>query len=184
MKDIISNLTPEQALEIVHRLANKAGKTGEIIRQEAKRILEAVDIDEVAEEVFFGLDMIDVQDCWDRSVGGRDGYISPDEAASELIEEEIDPFFDQAKKYHDLEMFAEEKSYCMGVLLGVYRFDHESKSEFRDWAEDISLECACILVDQWRKRNDISNAMQEMNDFIRRSCPKWQKYMIKEKTEQ
>jgi mRNA-degrading endonuclease RelE of RelBE toxin-antitoxin system len=52
------------------------------------KVLTEIDLDETAEEVFLILDSIDVQDCWDRSGGSRDGYTSPDEAAAEIMEEE------------------------------------------------------------------------------------------------
>jgi hypothetical protein len=57
---------------------------------------EQVQVREVpsrTDDVFYALDLIAVKDCWDRSGCTRDGYISPDEAADEIIEEELHPFF-------------------------------------------------------------------------------------------
>ena len=31
-------------------------------------------------------------------------------------------------------MTPQTKQYCMGVLKGIYDFEHKSKSEFKDWA--------------------------------------------------
>ena len=36
-------------------------------------------------------------------------------------------------------MLVQAQTYYMGVLYGIYRFDHESKTELRQWAEDIPL---------------------------------------------
>lgn len=47
---------------------------------------------------------VEVHDCWDRAGSSRDGCTSPDEAAVELMEEELQPCFDQMKRYHDLGM--------------------------------------------------------------------------------
>jgi hypothetical protein len=90
-------------------------------------VLTEIDLDETAEEVFLILDSIDVQDCWDRSGGRRDGYTSPDEAAAEIMEEELQPFFDQVVRYHELGMPEQEATYCMGVILGICRYERESK---------------------------------------------------------
>jgi len=35
----------------------------------------------------------------------------------------------------------------MGVILGIYRYEHESKSEFREWCVDVPIECAGYLLD-------------------------------------
>ncbi|MFC1452663.1 hypothetical protein ACFLSJ_04880 [Verrucomicrobiota bacterium] len=143
------------------------------IEAEAQRVLAAVDIDGVGDEVFCTLDMIDVQDCWDRAGSRRDGYTSPDEAAVELMEAELQPFVDQAKRYHELDMLKQERDYCAGVILGLYRYEKESKSEFRNWSEDLPLDSAGWLRDEWRERN-VDKAMRDaMDDFIRERCPEW-----------
>ena len=108
MYDAIKKLTPEQALEVVMRLSDKGGAIREAVVAESRNVLSEVDLDEIAEDVFVVLDSIDVQDCWDRAGGSRDGYTSPEEAAVELIEEELQPFFDQAERYHELGMTEEE----------------------------------------------------------------------------
>jgi hypothetical protein len=95
---------------------------------------------------------IDVQDCWDRSGRSRDGYTSPDEAAAELIDEELQPFIDQIECYNELGMSEQEATYCAGVILGIYRYERESLSEFRAWAVGISGDCAGFLLDNWKRR--------------------------------
>ena len=96
MNDVIKKLTAEQALDVVKRLSEKGGEIGEALLAEAKNLLTAVDVDETADGVFCVLDSIDVQDCWDRSGSSRHGYTEPSEAAVELVEEELQPFYDQA----------------------------------------------------------------------------------------
>ena len=180
MGDILAQLTPEQALEVVRRLYKRDKNIRQAIMEEAKSVLEAIDVDETAEEVFFMLDSIDVQDLWDRSGAGRDGYSSPGEEAVEMMEEELAPFFEQVRRYQQLRMFPQAQTYCMGVLLGIYRFDQESKSEFREWAVDIPLECFGYLLDEWRKGCESSTAGTEMDEFVKNSCPNWAKYIFRD----
>jgi hypothetical protein len=177
MGDIISKLTGAQALKIVKRLGRKGGKLREAVLTEAMNVLTDIDLDETAEEVVAVLESVDVQDCWDRSGGSRDGYTSPDEAAAEIIEEELQPFFDQIERYHEIGLREQEAAYCMGVILGMYRYERESESEFRQWAADIPAEFGDFLLSKWRKRNPDKARINAMHEFIRTRCPEWAKWL-------
>jgi len=41
----------------------------------------------------------------------------------------------------------------MGVLKGIYMYEHDSNSEFKDWATDIPGECFRELLDKWKKHS-------------------------------
>jgi hypothetical protein len=177
MDDVISKLTAEQALKILERLGRKGGIIREAVLTEAMNVLTEIDLDVTADEVYAVLDSIDVQDCWDRSGGSRDGYTSPDEAASEIIEEELQPFFDQVERYHEMGLREQEATYCKGVIFGIYRYERESKSEFREWSVDIPAECGGFLLDKWRERNRDKDSINAMHEFIRERCPEWAKWL-------
>ena len=177
MNDPLSKLTGDQALHVLQRIADGDPDMARTIEIEAKRLLMAVNVDETAEEVFAELDAIDVEDCWDRAGSHRDGYTSPDEAAGEIIEEALQPFVDQAKRYHDLGMLDQERDYCAGIILGLYRYEKESKSEFRNWSADIPTDSAGWILDTWRERNTDKTTRESMDTFIRERCPDWAKYM-------
>ena len=179
MNELLSKLTGTQALQVLKGMASDDDRLARKIEIEAKRVLAAVDIDRVSEDVFCTLDMIDVQDCWDRAGSRRDGYTSPDEAAVELMEEELQPFVDQAKRYHELDMLRQERDYCEGVILGLYRYEKESKSEFRNWSEDLPLDSAGWLRDEWRERNADKAMRDTMDEFIRERCPEWARNLVR-----
>ena len=173
MTDVIDKLTPEQAWQIVRRLADKGGAIREALVAEATGLLTDIDRDDLAQQVFEILDEIDVQDCWNRAGGSRDDYVGPDDAAAEIFEEQLQPYVDQLKRYHDLGMPEQEAAYCEGVILGVYRYEKESKSEFRNWCEDMPAECAGDLLDAWKKRNREKVRRAAMDSFVRAHCPDW-----------
>lgn len=179
MTELLSKLTGDQALQVLERLAAGDAGLAKKIEAEAKRHLSSVDIEEVADEVFESLDTIDVQDCWDRAESSRDGYTSSEDAALELIEDELQPFVDQAKRYHELDMLEQERHYCEGVILGLYRYEKESKSEFRNWSEDLPLDSADSLFRKWRERNDDAAMREAMAAFVRERCAEWAKHMIR-----
>ena len=177
MTDILSNLTDTQAREVLKQMAANDPQIAKLIKATATNMLEAVDLEEVAEEVFFAFDAIDVEVCWERAGSHRDGYTAPEDAANELIEEELAPFSDQIRKYHDLGMAAQERDYLMGVILGLYRYATESKSSFRDWSEDLPLESAGWLLEEYQKRAPNKNTIQTMQSFISKHCPNWKKHL-------
>jgi hypothetical protein len=180
MTDVIGKLTSEQALEIVERLCRKGGDIRDAIVAEAVSLLTEFSLDDIAEEVFDALDLIDVQDCFDQAGASRDGEASPDEAAADMIEEELQPFFDQVERYHELGMGEQEATYCMAVILGIYRFEHESKSEFKQWAGDAPADFASTLLEDWRSRNPQQSAIDAMDAFIRKRGPKWASWLEEE----
>jgi hypothetical protein len=175
--DVIDKMTPEQALDVVRRLVRKGGTVREAVVAEATAVLTEIDVPGAADEVFDALDLIDVQDYWDRSGRSRDGYTSPDEAAAEIVEEELQPYIDQIERYHALGMLDQEAVYCMGVIWGVYRYERESKSEFRSWSVDAPSECAGSLLEDWRERNRDAARVAAMDEFIRERCPEWAKWL-------
>jgi hypothetical protein len=173
MKDVTGKITSEQALIIVERLCRKGGDVRDTIVAEAMQLLSEFSLDDIAGEVFDALDLIDIQDCWDQAGGSRDGYTSPQEAAADIIEEELQPFFDQVERYHDLGMTAQEATYCQAVVLGIYRFAQESQAEIKGLALDLPTEYAGSLLDDWRKRNPDKAGVAAMEVFVRERCPKW-----------
>ena len=70
-------------------------------------------------------------------------------------------------------MSEQEATYCTGVILGIYRYEHESKSEFRGWSVDVPIECAGYLLDKWRERKQGTARTEVMNesDSVVRSGP-------------
>jgi hypothetical protein len=66
----------------------------------------------------------------------------------------------------------------MGVILGLYRYEHESKSEFRAWSVDIPIESAGDLLGKWRKRGQESASIKAMEQFIQERCPNWAGYFL------
>jgi hypothetical protein len=180
MNDVTGKITSEQALIIVERLCRKGGDIRDVIVAEAISLLSEFSLDGTADEVFDALDLMDIQDCWDQAGAPRDGYASPEEAVVDIIEEELQPFFDQVERYHELGMIEQEATYCMAVLLGIYRFESESEAEIKQLAEDHPAECAVGLLDEWRTRNPDKAGIATMEAFIHERCPKWAVWLDEE----
>jgi hypothetical protein len=180
MKDnIFETISPNEALEIIRRLAKTDKVLKEKIVELAENLIRAVDVDEVCECVFDALDCIDVHELWDRAGPNRDGYTSPEEMSFEMFEEAIAPYIKEMHRLFDLKMHREAKLYCMGILKGIYQYEADSGSKFKDWATDIPGETFGSILRSWGKNSKIKDK-NEMKNYIHEECPDWFEWAIKQ----
>jgi len=66
----------------------------------------------------------------------------------------------------------------MGILKGIYQYEEDSGSEFKDWAADVPGECFGYILNEWKKRNRNKNNLKEIKDFIENECPTWSEWAI------
>ena len=128
--------------------------------------LSDVEPEDVAFALCEELDLLDVTEVWDRAGRTRFGYVEPSEVAYEMIEEVLEPYLEELKKYHRLGMNAQANQMCMGLLLGLYRFERESTSEFKDWAPTISGNLDWAVVDAWKEGAPNRADVKAVRDFI------------------
>ena len=150
-RNILDEISADDAFAILRRLAKEDPKVANRIEQFAIEYLSGVDIEDIAAQVYFDLDSIEVEEVWDRSGRTRNGYVEPTEMACQMFEDALDPFIEEMKKYQKLSMFAEAKEYCIGILRGIYKFEKESTSEYKDWTVDAPAECFGWVLDEWRE---------------------------------
>jgi len=171
--DIINKISPDEALVILRSLAQSDNKIKSKICEIAEDLFRDIDIEEIAEDVFYALDGIDVHDLWDSSGPKRDGYISTENMAFEMVEEQLNTYYQELFRLCELNMAQESLRYCMGVLKGIYRYANESESEFKEWATDIPEECFGYLIGEWKKRCKRKGQVKDMTLFINEECHRW-----------
>jgi hypothetical protein len=173
MVKIIDKISPNEALRILRQLAEDDEGIKKKIMELADVIIRDFDIDEICDDVLFALGGLDVDELWARSGATRYGYVSPEDMAVEMMEEELEPFNDEVDRLYELGMQKEAKIYCMGVLKGIYAYEQESGSEFKDHATDVPVECFRDSLERWKKLSNNRKDIEEMNSFIRKECGKW-----------
>lgn len=144
-----------------------------IIETEAEMLLSSMDLEEICEAVYSDLDQIEVQELWDRSGKSRYGYVSPEEMAVEMMENELEPHNENVFRCIELEKYTEAKICCMGVLKGIYTYSMESTSEFKDWAVDLPKECFGYLLENWLKKTNNAKDKILMDNFLEEYFPAW-----------
>lgn len=151
-----SDLSDLEASRVLRRLWRRGGELRETIRQEIERTLRQVDPDTVAGDVQTDLELLSVEDLWDRSGGTRHGYVDPTEEATVMVEEALQPWVEEMERYFKLGWYEEALYCCVGILEGIYRYATESASEFKECAPDeasfafdrVHKECATRCKDE------------------------------------
>ena len=179
-KQVLDEVSTEHANEILQRLADEDAKISKRIQELALEYLTEVDPDCIAEDIFYDLNILDVEDVWKNSGSTRYGYVDPYELAFEMFEEALEPYIDDLRKCQELSMDEKAKLHCMGILKGIDQFEREATTEFKDWAVDAPYENFIEVFEEWRKENKNPKNLEEMDEFIKRNFPKWYGSVLKE----
>ena len=144
-----------------------------------KEALGEVSFLAVAGDVQAAVLQFDYDDLNDRAGAHSWGYVEPGEAANELMEEAVEPFVSEMKRYLELGLEEQARQVCQGILLGLYRAENAGGNEILDWAEDFPAESAGCALEDWmqavgsvsasegRKGRRLSSA------FAREHLPGW-----------
>jgi hypothetical protein len=174
----LGRLSPEQARAVLRALAQDP-KLATLILQTAQTQLETHsphspdDAESIAEEVLATLEVLEVEEVWDRAGPKRDGYVDTSEAADEMIGEALQPFLEEMARYNDLSMADEAMYTCLGILSGLYRFEAESASEFKDWAADLPGDYGIVALEEWQKGHPPQATVRKLRGLIKDRVPRW-----------
>ena len=177
--DIFDKISPNEALKILRQITKTDKNLKKKIIELAEDLFRDVDVDEICDAVFDALDGINVHELWDRAGPKTDGYTSPEDMSVEIFEEALEPFVQEMQRLLDLKMHQEAKLYCMGILKGIYQYEEDSGSEFKDWASDVPGESFGYILREWGK-NGNKKDKKEMKNFIKKECPAWSEWATKQ----
>jgi hypothetical protein len=170
---IINNLSPEDTLVILQQLAAQDEKLAAKIASLALAYLSDVDAEEIAETLRYELESLTPEEVWDRAGNTRYGYVETAEAAEQRIEEVLEPYLEEMRKYHQTGLALEAQQMCQGLLLGFYEFEHHSKTEFKGWSVDSPVYFALEVLTVWLEGEVEMQQRQEMQAFIDEELLGW-----------
>jgi len=172
-REIIDRLSPDDALAVLKALVREDDRFADCIVEKAVAYLSNVDPEEIAATLYAELTALAVEEVWDRAGPKRHGYVEPGEAAYEMVREVIEPFLQELRRYCALGMGAQASQTCVGLLQGLYWFEHESASEFKDWAVDAPAAFAETVIDTWKEGVTELAASQGVKAFIDEELNGW-----------
>jgi len=172
--EIIEQLSPQDALAILEILANSDDQLAKRIAEVAMEHLREVNTEDISADVYYELEFLAVEDVWEKAGPSRDGYQGTDEVADEMIDDVLQPYREELSRYQKLNMLEEATYVCMGIIAGLYQFDQESASEFKNWAVDLPASYARDTLGKWYTKRVSPEAVDEMMSFIKNELPNWE----------
>ena len=178
---ILDRLKPEEAEVVLHRVLAAHRELRAEVQQIAKSLLGEVAFECVADEVEHAVRDLGLDDLGSRAGKHSWGYVSPTEAAWELLEESVSPFIEDMKRQFELGLDAEALEICKGLVLGLYRVRNEKGNEVLGWAPDFPAETAAHALATWHEGADDKTARGGRRkqpifprDFAREFVPEWE----------
>ncbi len=166
-------ITGTDAIQVLRILANRNKELSNEIDVIVKKLLADVSIEEVAKCVQSELESLSIEDVWDRSGRRRDGYVEPSETAWQMFETALEPFREDLQKHQHLSMLEQAEAICLGILKGVYDFEWDSNTEFKDLADDAPAEFFSDYLGEWKESFQNRSSRGRLSQFLTTHCPKW-----------
>lgn len=117
---------------------------------EARRLLSAITVDDVAAEVSATLRLIPLEELGARAgrVRGR-GYVHETDAAWEIVEEAVEPFLADMRRRASLSPAGPAAVVATGIVAGLYRVDPPEDGSVLAYAgADVPGELADAVLDE------------------------------------
>ena len=171
----VDDLRPVEAIEVLRRLSRRSDAVGDAVRQEILTEVLGFDPEEVSEEVLTDLELLTVEELWDRSGRTLQGYVDPQEESWVMIEEVLRPHVARIRQYQNWERANEAREYCFAVLAGLYAFGREATSEFKEHAQDDPQMAYGWVKDSWREGVKKITLLDDFSAEVEARFPEWEK---------
>ena len=177
--NLLDKLNEAEAASVLRKLLDRHSELRSEIEGIARDMLAGISPFFVADEIEDALLQFDYDDLNGRAGGHSWGYVEPSEAAEELLEEALDPFIDDMKRYLEAGLEDRACQFCQGILLGLYRV-RGGENDILNWAPDFPGDAAGNVLKVWRETSgsDRGSAPAKRRrrlspDFVREHVPDW-----------
>lgn len=183
--DALNSLQAEEAAQVLRQLLSAHPDLRTEAEEIAGALPRAVSFEDIATAVEDAVLQLDADTLYGRSGGHSWGYVEPTEAAWEMLEEAIEPFRADMKRYLDLGLESQALEVCKGIVLGLYRVRDAENDEFLGWAEDFPAEAAGEAVEYWLSGGEPRAAGKRRRrtgrlfpaDFLEQHVPEWREML-------
>jgi hypothetical protein len=177
---LLARLTAEEAAEVLRILLQRHPKLEAEAEEIARVTVTEIDAEDIAADVEYAVLALDYDDLNPRAGRHSWGYVEPNEAAWELLEEALEPFLDEMKRHIELGFEPAARATCAGILLGLYRCRGKDDADVLRWAPDFLRETAGRAVEMlgeesaarhrraWRLADAVLDEVPEWAEMIRR----------------
>lgn len=179
IRPLLAALSGEEARLVLEHLLDAYPDLVAEANRFAKSVLSQISSACVADDVEAAIRSLDLEDLGGRAGRHEWGYVSPTEAASELLEEAVEPFIDDMKRHVELGLEEEGLEIAKGILVGLYRLREAKNGYVLEWAPDSASEHALHVICAWseasgaRPRGRDCVCSRLLEDFVDEALPDW-----------
>jgi hypothetical protein len=142
-RNALDHLRPQERADILDETLRRFPEMRTEATALAKEMLDSIDVEAMADEVHERFSAIGWEELKGRS--GRQewgGYIEPEEATWEILQEVFDPFLSDITRRYEAGLREAAEKVCQGIVLGLYRLREKDDLGALANAPDFALEAA------------------------------------------
>lgn len=177
---LLERLKPHEAAAVLRRVLEAHPDLVHEADEIARFLLCQQEYQEVAAEIEDEVRALDYDVLNARAGRHEWGYVEPSEAAWEILEETVEPFLDEMKRYLELGLEAEALEICKGLVLGCYRLSKGEGGDVLGWAPDFPPEAARNALEVWytgardsKSRGEQQKTWSPLPSDFQSMIPKW-----------
>lgn len=148
-RTLLDKLDNAEAASVLRGLLGRHSELRPEAEAIAKDVLTGISPFSVADDVENAVLQYDYDDLNGRAGSHSWGYVEPTEAAWELLEEAVEPFVSDMKRYLGMGLEDQARQFCQGILLGLYRVRDGRDNDILGWAPDFPEEAAGNALEVW-----------------------------------
>ena len=146
---LLERLSPEEALAVLHQVLDQHPELRSEAEQFATDLVSSPSSEDIAQEVHDRITGVDLEALNGRAGAHSWGYVEPSEAATELLEEEVEDMVEDMKRKGELGLMSAAEVVCAGIVDGLYRARDTKSDGALGWAVDFPTEEADHVVSEF-----------------------------------
>jgi hypothetical protein len=173
---LLARLSPEEAVAVLHQLLEKHQELRSEAEQFATDLVSSCSIEEIAEDVHGRITNIDLDDLSGRAGRHSWGYVGPDQAAQDLLEEALEDLVEDMKRRAELGLVAAAGVLCVGIVQGLYQARDAKSDGALGWAPDFPGEEADHVVAEFLRASPPATrnaAQKRLMETLVKHAPGW-----------
>ena len=165
-KEFIRNLSADEAFLVLQKLYLENPDLEKVICKTALKVISNVDAEEIANDLYYDLGELDLDDLFARSGRNQYGYVDPNDESWVMFEEVVEPYICEMEKYNKRKLPHIVKEYCIGIIDGLIEFKKEPNTDFYDWIQDAPLDHISYVVDCYKKTKPDMKDLEEITKKV------------------
>ncbi len=169
---VLRKLQPAESQEVLEALLKAHPKLRRQAEEIARSLISDVCFDDIAGQVEWEIEHLDLEDLNSRAGNHGSGYVDPGEAAWELLHEAIDPIIADMDRQLELGLWRQALETCKGLVLGLYAVRNTHNDGCLGWAPDFAEQTAEEILEKWRGRGK-AKRRSFPRSFVDEHVPEW-----------